>query len=86
MPETIFNAPTLVGASRVKGAHTLLRQVRQLALRSARALKGRVLSEGERSWLSRLYDTTRELASEGERVVTSRPEPKIERRARKRGR
>jgi hypothetical protein len=81
---TIFDAPTPVGSSRVKGPGVILRQLRRLVLRSAKTLQGRRLTENERRWSARVHESIAQLIQEGDAVLPLRPDPKFERKVRKR--
>jgi hypothetical protein len=95
---SLFDAPEVVGASRVKGVQSWARRVSKhrengdkLVLAGVRTLRGRRLTDEERRELARGIDVLRDhrddlvaTVTAVERVARKHPEPRIEQRARKR--
>lgn len=98
MTWSLFDSPVTVGSSRVKGAHVILRRlpvlrghVIKLAGASLRTLRGRGVTGFRASWLSNVHSELCEisarlskLVADGQDIVTKYPEPRIDKRARKR--
>jgi hypothetical protein len=81
---SLFHAPIPVGSSRVKGAHVYLRRAQRELIAIARTLQGRTVEANWRRWLLAHYERIRCSVEDGASLPVI-GEPKINKRARKRG-
>jgi hypothetical protein len=96
---SLFHTPIPVGSSRVKGAHVTLRRLiphrksgDKIRIANVRTLQGRRSTDEARRWMQRVHDVLSDhdddlyaLIAEGERLFGHVSDPKIDKRARKRG-
>ena len=85
MTPSIFDAPEPVAASRIKKSRAVWRALFRVQTMTQRALRGRRLSDRERAWHQTVEVGLQALIDLGDRELPVYSEPRLERRARKRG-
>jgi hypothetical protein len=81
---SLFSSPVTVGTSRTKGAHVYLRRAQRELIAIARTLQGRRVEARWHRWLLAHYERIRCSVEEGASLPVI-SDPKLDKRARKRG-
>lgn len=73
-----------VPASRIQGPRKVLKELRRLLIKTARARIGRAVTADEITWCNRVFDRLQSCVDEGDRVLPGGEDPRDRRRVRKR--
>jgi hypothetical protein len=80
----VHDATATTARSRTHGPRRVLKELRRLVMKNARAAEHRAITAEERQWTARVGDTLKQLVDEGDQVLPGGEDPRDRRRARKR--
>jgi hypothetical protein len=85
MAKDISFAPlTMKSRSRVHGPRRVLKELRRIILKNARAQEYRELTDDDKRWCSHVHEALERLTREGDQVLSGGEDPRDRRRVRKR--